>query len=129
MSSVDGLLMWCDAVDPCPLPWDYNQDGCNGRNLERGGWGGEPGVQFSGPGKLTGCQLNSAEGPRRWSSSAERPGTWKLEGASPAGTLVLQGPWWLDQDQKSRRNRLLSALHTAELAHRTLHPVVGLKDL
>lgn len=27
--------MPCDTVVPCPLPWDYNQDACNGRDLKR----------------------------------------------------------------------------------------------
>lgn len=79
------------VVVPCPLPWEYNQDGCNGGNLKREYGEGGPGAQLSGPGKFIGCQLNTAEVPRRWSSSEERPGDMEAgaEGTLP-GALVLR---------------------------------------
>lgn len=56
LTHADGLYIVC-CCGPMPLPWDYNQDGCSGRNLKRGYGEGEPKVQFSGPEKFIRCQL------------------------------------------------------------------------
>lgn len=92
MPSTDGLLMLCDVVDPCPLPWDYNQDGCNGRNLERGF--GEENLGSSSQALESSLDVSLTQqkvpggGPHQRKDLG--PGSWR-EGAQP-GRLFCEVP-------------------------------------